>query len=144
MGFAHSLWRSGPPPRRRAARRGDFERGARSTAYLPERIEAALGEERDDLFEGAEEDWERQPLPDGPLTVGIDGGFVKAAQKQGFFEVIAGKSVLAFRRDDQVEKPSSKCFSVDAARRAPAASGPDEGSQRRTRDRLPRLASPFP
>jgi hypothetical protein len=31
----------------------------------------------------------------GPITVGIDGGYVRAAHKQGWFEVIAGKSVVA-------------------------------------------------
>src|SRR6185437_15954289 len=40
-----------------------------------ERIELELGDERQlNLFEGSEEDWEQQPLPDGPITVGIDGG----------------------------------------------------------------------
>jgi hypothetical protein len=75
------------------------------------RIEADLGEEKSVLFEGSEEDWEQQPLPDGPLTVGLDGGFVRAAHKNGFFEVIAGKSVLEFRRSDQEQIASSKCFS---------------------------------
>ena len=41
-----------------------------------ERIEQELGDERQlNLFEGSEEDWEQQPLPDGPITVGIDGGY---------------------------------------------------------------------
>ena len=76
-----------------------------------ERVEQELGDERQlNLFEGSEEDWEQQPLPDGPITVGIDGGYVRAAHKQGWFEVIAGKSVVAFRRDDEGEEPSSKCF----------------------------------
>lgn len=40
-----------------------------------ERLEQELGDERPpNLFEGTEEDWEQQPLPDGPITVGIDGG----------------------------------------------------------------------
>ena len=38
-------------------------------------------------------------VPDGPITVGIDGGYVRAAHKQGWFEDIAGKSVVAFRRE---------------------------------------------
>jgi hypothetical protein len=76
-----------------------------------ERMEEDLGEERQlNLFEGSEEDWEQQPLPDGPITVGLDGGYVRAAHKQGWFEVIAGKSVVAFRREDQEEVPSAKCF----------------------------------
>jgi hypothetical protein len=76
-----------------------------------ERIEQELGEERQlNLFEGSEEEWAQQPLPDGPITVGIDGGYVRAAHKQGWFEVIAGKSVVAFRRDEDAETPQAKCF----------------------------------
>ncbi len=76
-----------------------------------ERIEQELGDERQlNLFEGSEEEWEQQPLPDGPITVGIDGGYVRAAHKQGVFEVIAGKSVVAFRRDEEGNLPSAKCF----------------------------------
>jgi hypothetical protein len=76
-----------------------------------ERIEQELGEERQlNAFDESEEQWEQQPLPDGPITVGIDGGYVRAAHKQGWFEVIAGKSVVAFRRDDEDEVPSAKCF----------------------------------
>jgi hypothetical protein len=69
-----------------------------------ERIEQELGEERQlNRFEGSEQEWERQPLPDGPITVGIDRGYVRAAHKQGWFEVIAGKSVA----DDSSR--SSRC-----------------------------------
>jgi len=42
-----------------------------------------MGEEPVRLFEGSDQDWEEQPLPDGPMTVGIDGGFVRAAHKEG-------------------------------------------------------------
>src|SRR5262245_55096249 len=65
------------------------------------KMEQALGEEKDCLFEGTEEDWAEQPLPNGPMTVGIDGGFVRARRKAGFFEVIASKSIVAFRRDEE-------------------------------------------
>jgi hypothetical protein len=63
---------------------------------IANRIEQGLGEESIRLFEGSDQDWEEQPLPDGPMTVGIDGGFVREAHKEGWFEVIAGKSVVAF------------------------------------------------
>ena len=76
-----------------------------------ERIETDLGEEKPVFFDGSEQDWEAKPLPDGPMTVGIDGGFVRAAHREGFFEVIAGKSVVDFRRSDEEATPSSKCFS---------------------------------
>jgi hypothetical protein len=76
-----------------------------------ERIEGELGDERQmNLFEGSEEEWEQLPLPDGPITLGIDGGYVRAAHKQGWFEVIAGKSVVAFRREEGAEVPPAKCF----------------------------------
>jgi len=76
-----------------------------------ERIETDLGEEKPVFFDGSEQDWEAKPLPDGPMTVGIDGGFVRAAHKEGFFEVIAGKSVVDFRRSDEEATSCSKCFS---------------------------------
>jgi hypothetical protein len=74
------------------------------------KMEQALGEEKDDLFEGTDDDWAAQPLPDGPMTVGIDGGFVRARRKAGFFEVIAGKSIVAFRRNEVENIPSAKRF----------------------------------
>lgn len=75
-----------------------------------ERIEEELGEERQpNLFEYREDD-DEQPLPDGPMIVGIDGGYVRAAHKQGCFEVIAGRSVVTFRRAEGEEVPPVKCF----------------------------------
>lgn len=74
------------------------------------KMEQALGEEKDSLFEGTEDEWAAQPTPDGPLMVGIDGGFVRAQHKAGFFEVIAGKSIGAFRRNEDQNIPSAKRF----------------------------------
>lgn len=74
------------------------------------KMEQALGEEKDCLFEGMEDEWAAQPTPDGPMTVGIDGGFVRARRKAGFFEVIAGKSIVAFRRNVAEDVPSAKRF----------------------------------
>ena len=48
---------------------------------VAERMEQELGEERPCLIEGCEQDWE-MPIPDGPLTVGLDGGFVRARHKR--------------------------------------------------------------
>ncbi len=77
-----------------------------------ERAEAALGDEQVCFIEGCQREWDALPTPDGPLTVGLDGGYVRARDKQGWFEVIAGKSVLAFRRDEPEDVGSSaKCFS---------------------------------
>ena len=77
---------------------------------LADTQDKALGEEKDSLFAGTDDEWAAQPLPDGPMTIGIDGGFVRARRKAGFFEVIAGKNVLAFRRNEAEDNPSAKRF----------------------------------
>jgi hypothetical protein len=78
---------------------------------VAQRCEDELGEEQWAFVEGCPADWEALPIPDGPLTVGIDGGYVRDwDEKKGHFEVIVGKSILAFRRDDEENLPSSKCF----------------------------------
>ena len=75
-----------------------------------ERMEQELGEERQpNVFESRADDAD-EPLPDGPMTVGIDGGYVRAAHKEGCFEVIAGRSVVAFRRAESEQVPPVKCF----------------------------------
>jgi hypothetical protein len=76
-----------------------------------ERLENELGDEQHCFIEGCLRDWANPPAPYGPLTVGIDGGYVRGHCKQGNFEVIAGKSILAFRREPD-EKPelSDRCF----------------------------------
>jgi hypothetical protein len=81
------------------------------TLKVAERCEAELGEEQWSFIEGCPQDWGNLPIPDGPLTVGIDGGYVRDWEaKQRNFEVIVGKSTLAFTRDEEEELPSSKRF----------------------------------
>jgi hypothetical protein len=53
------------------------------------------------LIEWNEEEWAQLPIPNGPLTVGLDGGFVRSRNKRGCFEVIVGKSILEFRREEE-------------------------------------------
>lgn len=64
---------------------------------VAERIEGELGEEQFQFIEGCPNDWAKQPPPGPPLTVGLDGGYVHASDQksrsEGWFEVIAGKSV---------------------------------------------------
>jgi hypothetical protein len=78
----------------------------RNVQRVAERMEAELGEERGPFIEGCQRDWDALPPPGPPITVGLDGGFVHAkAQKsrgEGWFEVIAGKSVP--------EDGAAKCF----------------------------------
>ncbi|OLV15813.1 hypothetical protein BOO71_0013738 [Deinococcus marmoris] len=76
---------------------------------VAQRAEDALGAEQAFFVEGCQQDWDTLPMPDGPLTVGIDGGFVRARRK-GWFEVITGKSILAFQRDQIGNQQSSKTF----------------------------------
>jgi len=47
--------------------------------------------------------------PDGPLFVGLHGGYVRG-REQGWFEVIAGKSVASFHRDGRDPDPVGRCF----------------------------------
>jgi hypothetical protein len=81
------------------------------TLAVAQRCEDELGEEQWAFVEGYPADWGTLPIPDGPLTVGIDGGYVRDwHEKKSHFEVIVGKSILAFRRADEADSPSSKCF----------------------------------
>lgn len=69
----------------------------RHTQDTAERLEAELGAEQAMFINGCQRDWEQLPRPDMPLTVGLDGGYVHACEqrtrREGWFEVIAGKSV---------------------------------------------------
>jgi hypothetical protein len=81
------------------------------TPKVAQRCEDELGEEKWAFIEGCPEDWGRLPIPDGLLTVGIDGGYVwDWDTKKHLLEVIVGKSTLAFRRDEETDVPSSTCF----------------------------------
>jgi hypothetical protein len=71
-------------------------RSSRPWRYQPKR-----GFDQFCFVEGCQQSWDELPAPDGPLTVGIDGGYVRGRHKQGHFEVIAGKSILAFKRDQE-------------------------------------------
>src|SRR5690349_13743934 len=80
-------------------------------AEIAERLERELGDEQFCFIEGCQQSWDQLPAPDGPLTVGIDGGYVRGRHKQGSFEVMAGKSILAFKRDQEEEPElSARCF----------------------------------
>jgi hypothetical protein len=78
-----------------------------NVARLAERIESELGEEKGVFIEGCPRDWAELPAPEGPLSVGIDGGYVHSREPQengegGCFEVIVGKSIPTEGR--------AKCF----------------------------------
>ena len=78
----------------------------RRAQAVAQRLEDELGPEQPSFIEGCPAQWEDLPRPDLPLVVGLDGGYVHSAQQRsrrdGWFEVIAGKSMPA-------EGPA-KCF----------------------------------
>lgn len=59
------------------------------------RIEAELGEERVSFLDAGPEPKAKDPIPAAkpPLTLGLDGAYVHAGGRAGWFEVIVGKSV---------------------------------------------------
>jgi len=71
----------------------------RNLEKVATRLESELGEEKGQYIHGCPRDWEQLPPPNPPLTVGLDGGYVHAkdqkSRTEGWFEVIAGKSVPA-------------------------------------------------
>jgi hypothetical protein len=78
------------------------------TLKVAEHLESELGEEQWSFIEGCPRDWAALLIPVGPITVGIDGGYIRSWEvKKKNFEVIVGKSTLAFKRDDEEEKPTS-------------------------------------
>jgi hypothetical protein len=71
----------------------------RTLTRVGTRIDRDLGDEKGQFLDGCQRDWDALPPPGPPLTVGLDGGFVHAkdqpSRHEGWFEVIAGKSVPA-------------------------------------------------
>ncbi len=69
------------------------------TRAVAQRLEGELGEEQPMFIDGCQREWAALPQPDLPLTVGLDGGFVhsckQTSRRDGWFEVIAGKSTPA-------------------------------------------------
>lgn len=62
--------------------------------HVAQRVEDELGDEQVSFIEGCPRDWEGLPRPSAPITVGIDGGYVRQWEdKRTHFEVIVGKSM---------------------------------------------------
>jgi hypothetical protein len=83
------------------------------------RLEQQLGDDRVMVWDSCQAERDRLPIPDGPLAVGLDGAIIRARRGScgehtaNLFEVIAGKSILAFRRDEPDGlPPTSKCFAL--------------------------------
>ncbi|WP_018431432.1 ISKra4-like element ISUnCu7 family transposase [Hoeflea sp. 108] len=64
------------------------------------RAEAELGDERPSFIEGFPRMWAQLPIPEGPIVVGVDGGYVRARDgRQSHFEVMVGKSIPEDRKN---------------------------------------------
>jgi hypothetical protein len=60
---------------------------------IARRSEDALGEEQFSFIDSCPRNWRELPRPDGPMKVGIDGGYVRDwTNKKSHFEVIVGRS----------------------------------------------------
>ena len=72
---------------------------------VAQRAEAGLGGEQISFIEGCPREWAALPRPRAPLTVGIDGGYVRHwSHTKTNFEVLVGKSIP--------EEGASKCFGL--------------------------------
>lgn len=64
------------------------------------RLENELADEQLFFVETSQRDRAAMPIPEGPITVGIDGGYVRSREKgQSHFEVTVGKSIPTDRPD---------------------------------------------
>jgi hypothetical protein len=84
-------------------------------ARVADRVESELGEEQPTFVAGCPATWAALPEPDGPISVGLDGGYVHGREgdnrKAGCFEVIVGKSMPQegrMRRFGYVNGPDRK------------------------------------
>ena len=67
---------------------------------VAEKDEAELGEEAYFFINSCPRDWANHPRPEGPISVGLDGGYLRNwEEKKTYFEVIAGKSVPRDQED---------------------------------------------
>lgn len=74
------------------------------TLRVAERLEAELGPEQRGFVEGCPRDWKEMPIPEPPVTVGIDGGYVRSwVNRPANFEVVVGKSVIEPDEDGAAE-----------------------------------------
>lgn len=82
-----------------------------------EREEVALEAEEPTRFDACQRDLFDMAVPDGPMVVGIDGGYVRD-REGSWFEVVAGKGLTSFARGDgeagsppnEGVSPPGRCF----------------------------------
>jgi len=68
-----------------------------NSIHVASKLEQEMAEEKYTYINTCPAEWEQLPKPDLPMTVGIDGGYVKGREdknrKAGCFEIIVGKSL---------------------------------------------------
>jgi hypothetical protein len=87
---------------------------------VAKRMEAALGDEQVSFVDGCPREWAALPRPAAPLTVGIDGCYVREWEdKKKNFEIIVGKSTSEEAPDRRFgfvqtydEKPKRRLFEL--------------------------------
>ncbi len=92
----------------------------RHLGRVAERMESELADEQYNFIQTSAFEREKLPNPAGPITVGIDGGYVRSREKgQSHFEVTVGKSIPADRPDRYLglvqshdEKPKRRLHEV--------------------------------
>jgi hypothetical protein len=85
----------------------DVKTGRHDTLKVAERCAAERGAEHWSCLEGCRRDWRHRPLPDGPITGGLDGGDGRNGEaKPQNVAVLVGTRPLACTRDDAQEPPS--------------------------------------
>jgi hypothetical protein len=90
------------------------------TLRVAERAEAELEEEQFSFINGCPADWQKLPIPEGRIVVGLDGGYVRNWEdRKSNFEVIVGRSVPEDREARYVglahgydSKPKRRLFDV--------------------------------
>jgi hypothetical protein len=87
---------------------------------VAERAEAELEEEQFSFIDGCPADWQKLPIPEGRIVVGLDGGYIRNWEdKKSNFEVIVGRSLPEDRDARYVglahgydSKPKRRLFDV--------------------------------
>jgi len=87
---------------------------------VAERAEAELGEEQVSFVEGCPAQWAKLPIPEGRITVGLDGGYVRDwMDRKANFELIVGRSMPEDRAPRYIglvhgydQKPKRRLFEV--------------------------------
>lgn len=88
--------------------------------HVAERTEAELGDERACFIDGCPAEWQKLPIPEGRIVVGLDGGYVRNwDDRKSNFELIVGRSIPEDRAPRYVglthgydSKPKRRLFDV--------------------------------